>query len=305
MHFTLRQLAVFESVARHLSYTRAAAELHLSQPAVSMQIRQLEGHLDIPLFEQVGKKIFLTEAGRELFHYSRSIRQQIDDLEQAINRLKGLQQGKLSISVASTANYFIPALLGVFHKRWPEIEISLNVTNREILLQQMQLNETDLVIMGQPPADMDLEARPFLDNPLVLVAQPDHPLAGQKNIPLQMLEDETILVREKGSGTRDALNRFLREHNLEHRASMEIGSNEAIKQSVQAGLGLGMLSLYTLEMELKLDRLVVLDVQGFPIMRHWYVMFRRGKRLSGTAESFWNFLADEARDLISNPFVRN
>lgn len=303
MHFTLRQLTVFEAVARHLSYTRAAGELHLSQPAVSMQIRQLEAQLEVPLFEQVGKKIFLTEAGREVFHYARSIHQQIDDLEQAINHLKGLRQGRLSISVASTANYFVPALLGVFHKRWPDVEISLNVTNRVTLLQQMQLNETDLVIMGQPPADMDLEAQVFMENPLVLVAHPDYPLAGQRAIPLQQIENETILVREKGSGTRDALNRFFDQHGLEHHSSMEIGSNEAIKQSVEAGLGLGFLSLYTLEMELKLNRLVVLDVAGFPIMRHWYVMYRRGKRLSGSAEAFWHFLVDEARELVSSPYA--
>lgn len=295
MHVTIRQLRVFESVARHLSYTKASAELHLSQPAVSMQVKQLEDNVGMPLFEQIGKKIFLTEAGRELALYARSISQQLEDMGEAIDNLKGLQRGKLSISVASTANYFIPALLAVFCKRYPDIQVSLDVTNRKTLLHQMNANETDLVIMGQPPADVDLIAQPFKDNPLVLIAPPDHPLAGQKNIPLSALESEAILARERGSGTRDALERFLQKHNITVKTSMEIGSNEAIKQSVEAGLGLGLLSIYTLDMELQLNRLVILDVEHFPIMRHWYVMYRNGKRLSKVAEAFWNFLLTESQ----------
>ncbi len=298
MNITVRQLRVFEAVARHLSYTKASRELHLSQPAVSMQIRQLEESAGLPLFEQIGKKIFLTEAGQEMFHYARAIDQQLRDLEESFANLKGLHKGKLAISVASTANYFIPTLLGVFCKRYPEIQVSLDVTNRKTLLHQLSANATDLVIMGQPPADMDLDAQVFMDNPLVLVASPEHPLANQTQIKLESLATQAILARERGSGTRDALERFLQKHNLQVKTSMEIGSNEAIKQSVEAGLGLGLLSLYTLEMELKLHRLVVLDVEHFPIMRHWYVMYRRGKRLSKVAEAFRDFLVKEARDIV-------
>lgn len=294
MNVTIRQLRVFESVARHLSYTRASQELHLSQPAVSMQVKQLEENVGMPLFEQIGKKVFLTEAGQEVALYARSINQQLEDMNEAIDNLKGLNRGKLSISVASTANYFIPALLALFCKRYPEIQVSLDVTNRKSLLSQMNANETDLVIMGQPPDDTDIVAQPFKDNPLVLVAAPDHPLAKSRNIPLSALENEAILAREQGSGTRDALERFLQKHHIKVKTSMEIGSNEAIKQSVEAGLGLGLLSLYTLEMELQLNRLVVLDVQHFPIMRHWYVMYRQGKRLSKVADGFWNFLLHES-----------
>ncbi len=301
MHITLRQLKVYESVARHGSYTRAAQELHLTQPAVSMQIKQLEDNLGLPLFEQLGKKIYLTEAGKEVNYYARQIAQQLTDMETVLAGLKGLEQGKLLISVASTANYFVPTLLGTFYRRYPGIIVNLDITNRKILLRQLRDNTTDLVVMGQPPQNMDLEAAPFMENPLVVVAPPDHPLANENNIPLQRLAQETFLVRERGSGTRDAMERFFQQHELQIKTGMEIGSNEAIKQSVQAGLGLGILSRFTLDMELSLKRLAVLDVQGFPIKRHWYIVHRQGKRLSTIAQSFKTFLQQEAQTLLGNP----
>lgn len=298
MHITLRQLKVFAAVARNLSYTRAATELHLSQPAVSMQIKQLEDSLGLPLFEQLGKRIFLTEAGQEVYHYGLSIAQQLEDLETALGRLKGLDQGKLRLAVASTANYFAPTLLGAFCQRFPGITVSLDVTNRESLLRQLAENLVDLVIMGQPPAEMPLDAGAFMDNPLVIVAPPEHPLAGQHAIALKRLEQEVFLVREPGSGTRSAMERFFEKHGVRITTGMEIGSNEAIKQSVQAGLGLGLLSRATLSMELALGRLVILDVAHFPIRRHWYVVHRRGKRLSVVAQAFKDFLLTEAEGLL-------
>jgi DNA-binding transcriptional LysR family regulator len=298
MHLTLRQLKVFESVARHLNYTRAAEELHLTQPAISMQVRQLENQLGIPLFEQLGKRIHLTEAGQEVLTYARSVTQQLDELEDVLNRMKGLSGGKLRISVATTANYFIPALLANFSRRYPDVAVTLDVTNRETLLSQLSENAVDLVIMGQPPAGADVEADPFMENPLVIVAPPDHVLAGQKKIPLSRLQEEAFLVREPGSGTRNAMERFFNERGMKLRTGMEVGSNEAIKQSVQAGLGLGLLSRATIEQELALKRLVVLDIAEFPIMRHWYVVHRRGKRLSGAAEAFKQFLLKEARQTL-------
>lgn len=313
MHVTLRQLKVFESVARLLSYTRAADELHLSQPAVSMQVKQLVEKIGLPLFEQIGKKIFLTEAGREVFRYSRSIEQQINELEDTIGSLKGIS-GKLSISVASTANYFAPILLGTFCKRFPDVSVSLDVTNRKTLLQQLNDNETDLVIMGQPPADMDLVADIFMENNLVIIAPPDHPLSIHSSkplskplskqesthtqIPLKKLENEIFLVREQGSGTRDAIERFFQAHDIHITTGMEIGSSEAIKQSVQAGLGLGLLSHDTLEMELALNKLVILDVDEFPILRHWYIMHLKSKRLSTVAIAFKKFLLTEAKLIL-------
>jgi DNA-binding transcriptional LysR family regulator len=298
VHLTLRQLKVFEAVARHLNYTRAADELHLTQPAVSMQVKQLEDSLGAPLFEQLGKRIHLTEAGREVLGYARTISQQLDELEGVLKRLKGLSGGRLRISVASTANYFIPILLGTFSKRYPDVTVTLDVTNRETLLRQLAENTVDLVIMGKPPAEADVEAREFMDNPLVIVAPPGHPLAGKRKIPLARLQDETFLVREPGSGTRIAMERFFSERGMKLKTGMEVGSNEAIKQSVQAGLGLGLLSRATIAHELALKHLVVLNIEDFPIMRHWYVVHRRGKRLSTAAEAFRAFLLKEAGKIL-------
>jgi len=298
MNLTFRQLRVFTAVARHLSFTQAARELHLSQPAVSMQVKQMEEQVGLPLFEQIGKQIYLTEAGQEIFHYSRAIQQLLSEAEDVIDELKGAHRGRLTISVASTANYFVPTLFGTFHQRYPDVTVSLDVTNRETLLQQLSENEVDLVVMGQPPAEMDLEAGAFMENPLVVIAPPDHPLAQEKNIPMSRMEDEIFLTRERGSGTRGAIERFFDQHGVHLTTGMEITSNEAIKQSVEAGLGLGLLSRDTLDMELALNKLVILDVEDFPIVRHWYVMHRKGKRLSPVAQAFKQFLLEEANDLL-------
>ncbi|BAU50008.1 LysR family transcriptional regulator [Sulfurifustis variabilis] len=303
MHLTLRQLRTFEAVARHLNYTRAAEELFLTQPAVSMQIRGLEKQLGVALFEQLGKRLYLTEAGREALHYARSIAQQIEDLETVLAGLKGVGGGRLRISVASTANYFMPALLAAFSQRHSGVQASLDITNREALLRQLAENTVDLVVMGQPPAEMDLEAAVFRENPLVIVAPPDHPLASERRIPLERLQQEVFLVREPGSGTRIAMERFFSERGIRLTTGMEVGSNEAIKQSVEAGLGLGVLARDTIALELELQRLVVLDVRDFPIMRHWYVVHRRGKRLPAVAQAFKEFLLTgvPARGRASGP----
>jgi DNA-binding transcriptional LysR family regulator len=298
MHITLRQFRVFEAVASHLSFTKAAKELHLSQPAVSMQVKQMEEQVGLPLFEHMGKQIHLTEAGQEIYHYSRSISQLLAEAEEVINELKGAQRGRLTISVASTANYFVPTLLGIFHERFPEITVSLDVTNRETLMRQLEENEVDLVVMGKPPMEIDLEAGAFMENPLVVIAPPDHPLAQEKNIPMSRMEDEIFLTRERGSGTRSAIERFFNQHGVKLNTGMEIASNEAIKQSVQAGLGLGLLSRDTLELELALNKLVILDVEDFPIVRHWYVMHRKGKRLTTVALAFKQFLLEEANAIL-------
>ena len=294
MNITLRQMKVFESVARNLSYTRAAAELFLSQPAVSMQVRQLERQLGVSLFERLGKRVHLTEAGREVYQYSRSVAQQLDEMETLLADLKGLNSGRLRISVASTANYFVPNLLATFHKRFPGVTVSLDVTNRETLIGQLSDNTVDLVIMGQPPASLDVDAQAFMENPLVVVAPPGHSLARGKSVPLKRLQEETFLVREPGSGTRIAMERFFTERGIRLKTGMEVGSNEAIKQSVQAGLGLGLLSRATVEQELTLKRLIILQVAELPIMRHWYIVHRHGKRLPAAAEAFKRFLLADA-----------
>lgn len=299
MNVTFRQLKVFEAVARHLSYTRAAEELHLTQPAVSMQIRQLEDSAGLPLFEQMGKKVFLTDAGREMYHYSRTIAQQLEEAEEVLEQLKGVQRGHLDIAVASTANYFATRLLASFAKAHAGITFSLDVTNRESLLRQLENNEKDIVIMGRPPEAMELELEAFMENPLVAIAPPDHPLAQEQVIPMSRVQRETFVVREPGSGTRIAMERFFSEKGITLRTGMEMTSNEAIKQAVEAGLGLGIVSIHTLTLELETKRLVVLDIKGFPILRHWYVVHRKGKRLSPITEAFRQFvLTDAAKSLM-------
>ncbi|MGC2166002.1 MAG: LysR family transcriptional regulator, partial [Gallionella sp.] len=290
LHFTLRQLQVFEKVAKHLSYSRAAEELYLSQPAVSMQIKQLERHVGLPLLEQMGKKIFLTVAGRELFQYAHSISIQLSEIESVLDELKGLKQGKFTLSVVNTANYFTPQLLAKYCKRYPGINVNLLVANRDAVLGQLADNTTDLAIMGQPPDGIDVSAESFLDNPLVVIAAPDHPLASIKRIKFARLASETFLSREPGSGTRSAMERSFAEHNVQPRISMEMETNEAIKQAVQAGMGLGILSLHSVELELEAGRLVVLDVEDFPLRRNWFVVHRSNKRLSGAVLAFKDYL---------------
>ena len=298
LHLTLRQLKVFESVARHLSYSRAADELHLTQPAVSMQIKQLEDNISLPLFEQLGKRIYLTEAGRELYQYSRLISQQLTDMEVALDELKGMERGKLNISVVTTANYFAPHLLAKFCQRYSGVTVSLAVSNRETVLKQLSDNLIDLAIMGQPPENLDIDSESFMANPLVVIAPPDHPLCQEHNIPVQRLAKEIFLVRESGSGTRSAMERFFAEHQIKINKGMETDTTEAIKQAVQAGMGLGIMSQHTAELELETKRLKVLDVQGFPIIRFWHVVNRKNKRLSGVAKTFREFLLKEAAKLM-------
>ena len=292
VHLTLRQLKVFDAVARHLSYSRAAEALHLTQPAVSMQIKQLEENAGVPLFEQLGKKIYLTEAGQEFLRYTSTILQQLADAEAMFADFKGMS-GKLSICVASTASYFTPLLLAEFCHRHPKAKVSLNVTNREILLQRLANNEMDMAIMGRPPEELDLDATPFMENHLAIIAPVNHPLASVKNIPLSRLSEETFLVREKGSGTRIAMERFFADQKIRLTTGTEMSTNEAIKQAVQAGMGLGILSMHTMQLELEMKRLSVLDVQSLPIQRRWYVVHRQGKRLGIVAQAFKEFLLTE------------
>jgi DNA-binding transcriptional LysR family regulator len=291
---TLRQFRVFEAVARHLSFSRAAEELHLTQPAVSMQVRGIEVILGMPLTEQLGKKIFLTEAGREVLHASQAITARLDDLQQNLAQLRGLESGLLNLAVTSTVNAVATGILVRFRDRHPGVSIHLDVSNRAAVLDQLVGNRIDLAIMGQVPEGLGLEATRFMDNPLVAIAPPEHPLARRQSISMQELAAESFLVREAGSGTRGAMERAFAARGLEIRSSMEMSSNEAIKHAVQAGLGLGILSLQTLELELALQRLAVLRVEGFPIMRHWYIVHRADKRLSPVAQAFKSFMLNTA-----------
>jgi DNA-binding transcriptional LysR family regulator len=304
LNVSLRQLRVFEAVARRSSYTRAAEELHLSQPAVSMQVRQLEDQVGMPLFERIGKGIGLTEAGREIYHYSRSINRALAEMDDVVQSLKGVSRGRLSIAVASTINYFAPRVLAEFHRRYPGIHLTLDVTNRERIVRQLESNQVDMVLMGTPPGDVDVAAEPFMANPLVVIAPPDHPLAGERDIPLARLSSEVFVMREPGSGTRQSLERFLSESGTLIRHGMQMTRNEAIKQAVRSGLGLSVVSAHTIELELETGRLVTLDVQGFPLPRDWYLVYRRGRRLSPAAKAFKDFVLSEAQGL-AGPIPRD
>jgi len=294
LKLTLRQLEILQAVDRCGSFSRASAELHLSQPAVSMQIKQLEGVLGLPLFEHMGKHIHLTEAGREALQVARTIGAGLSNLEQTLADLQGLTGGTLSVSAASTASVFAARLMATFRERHPDVHLSLNVVNRETLLRHLADNSVDLALMGQPPDGLDLVAQPFMDNPLVVIAATGHPLAGTQSIPLARLLEEPLVGREEGSGTRGALVNFLAEHGLTFMPAMEMNKNEAIKQAVEAGLGLGVVSLYTVEAELRSGQLCVLDVQHFPLKRQWFLVQRAGKRLSPAAHAFTQLVMEEA-----------
>ncbi len=289
-HSTLRQLEVFETIARLGSFTRAAEELYLTQPTVSMQIKKLTDAVGLPLFEQVGKKIYLTDAGRALQAFTRELLDHFARFEMTLADMKGLKQGTLKLAVVTTAKYFAPRLLGPFCQQYPGIEVSLKVTNRERILERLGHNEDDLYILGQPPEEIDTIAEPFLDNPLVALAPANHPLAGKKNIPLARLAEEPFLLREPGSGTRKALERLFADHGHPLKVRMELGSNEAIKQAIVGGLGVSVLSRHTLALDAPLGQLAILDVVGFPIERQWYVAYPAGKQLSIVARTFLDYL---------------
>lgn len=291
---TLRQLQVFESVSRHLSHSRAAEELFLSQPAVSMQIKQAEQAIGIPLFEQAGKRLFLTEAGRELMHYARTILQLMQEMESSFDAMKGMERGRLNIAAVSTANYFMPQLLASFIQLHPGIQVALSVANRDAVVKQLAENIADLAIMGQPPDGTDMVATPFLQNPLVVIAAPSHALAGATNIQAQQLARETFLLRERGSGTRGVVERYFASHKLPLPTHMEMDTNEAIKQSVRAGMGIAIISRHGIELELDAGRLQILNVDGFPIVRHWYIVQRKSRRPSTAVIEFENYLLQQS-----------
>ncbi|MBF2087742.1 MAG: LysR family transcriptional regulator [Synechococcales cyanobacterium K44_A2020_017] len=301
IHATLHQFKVFEATARHGSFTRAAEELFLTQPTVSMQVKQLTKAIGLPLFEQVGKRLYLTEAGKALFSTCKDIFTNLDQLEMTVADLKGMKQGQLRLAVITTAKYFVPRLLGPFCRTYPGIDVSLTVTNHERVIDRLSNNQDDLYVMSQLPTNLDFEAESFLDNPLVVLAPINHPLAGQRNIPIQRLNDEPFIMRESGSGTRRAVESLFDRENVSVKVRLELGSNEAIKQAIAGGLGLSVLSHHTLTPEGSHSDLTVLDVEGFPISRQWYVVHLGGKQLSVVAATFLQYLQEEAPKLSPIP----
>ncbi|HOP17364.1 MAG TPA: LysR substrate-binding domain-containing protein [Gammaproteobacteria bacterium] len=289
-HATLRQLQLFEAIVRLGSFTRAAEELFLTQPTVSMQIKKLADSMGLPLFEHVGRNVSPTEAGMELYESCRRIFETLANLEMKLADLKGIKRGRLRLGVITTAKYFAPEILGEFCQQYPGIEVALKVSNRDRIIERINANEDDLYIMGQAPADQsEVEAFPFAPNPLVLMAPRNHPLVGKKNIKLSQIVDEPFILREPGSGIRDATLRMFDEFGRRPHVRMELGSNEAIKHAIVGGLGLSVLSLHTLALEGTDGPVAILDVEGMPIMRQWYLVHPKGKELSLVAKAFLEF----------------
>jgi LysR family transcriptional regulator, low CO2-responsive transcriptional regulator len=297
---TLRQLKVFETAARHLSFSRAAEELHLTQPAVSAQIRELQGHAGLPLFEQLGRRLHLTAAGREMVVQSRAILGQFREAEEAMARLKGISGGTLSIAVISAGDYFFPRLLAAFAGRHPGVKLDLTVHNREGLLRRLDENLSDLAVMVRPPPGDDMVAVPFAPHTYVVVASPAHPLAGESAIAVARILDEPFVVREQGSDTANAMREAFGPNYEKLEMAMAIASNETIKQAVIAGLGLSFLSAHAIALEREIGRLAVLDVEGFPSRGSWYVVHRRTKRLPPVATAFRAFLLEDGARLIAS-----
>ena len=294
---TLHQLKVFEAVARHNSFTRAAEELFLTQPTVSMQVKQLTKAVGMPLFDQVGKRLYLTQAGEELVKTCREVFEKLDQFEMTIADLKGLKQGRLRLAVITTAKYFVPRLLGPFCKRYPGIDVSLQVTNHEHILNRLNENLDDLYVMSQLPDSIEVTYKRILDNPLVVLAPANHPLAQEKNIPIERIAAEPFIMREPGSGTRKAVQSLFDEHKLSLKVQLDLGSNEAIKQAIAGGLGISILSLHTIALEGPSSQLTVLDAQHFPIERYWYAIYPNGKQLSIVARTFLDYLLTEGKQV--------
>jgi LysR family transcriptional regulator, low CO2-responsive transcriptional regulator len=297
-HVTLRQLRVFAAAARHMNFSRAAEELHLSQPAVSTQIKEFASSVGLPLFERIGRRTYLTPAGEEMLQCAQSITQRLKEAEDALARLKGITGGRLNVAVISAGDYFFPRVLAVFGASNPGITFNLTVHNREGLLRQLAENLTDLAVMVRPPRDMDIVAIPFAPHPYVIVAPPGHPLAAVKQIPRTALNRERFIQREQGSDTWNSMREVFGRQFSRLNIAMQIRSNETIKQAVAAGMGIAFVSAHTIGLDLLAGNLVVLDVQDFPGMLNWYLVHNRAKRLPPVAAAFKEFLLREGASLI-------
>lgn len=289
-HATLHQLKIFDAVARHMSFARAAEELHLTPPALSIQVKQLAEAVGQPLFEQIGKKISLTAAGHASWATCRDVLDRLEQLTQELAALQGLEKGNFKLATLATAKYFIPRLLGDFCRKHSGIDTALFMGNREALLERLAHNQDDLYVLGQPPEHMNVTTEPFADNLLVVVARSDHPLMPEKDITPSRLRDIPFILREPGSGTRLAAEKFFEQHGVVLKARMELGSNEAVKQVVAGGLGIAVLSASTLRAEITNGELAVLDVRGFPLKRKWYMVYPTGKQLTPATRAFMEYL---------------
>ncbi len=300
---TLRQLQIFVVAARHLSYARAAEELHLTPPAVSMQLKQLEDNVGLPLFERMGRGVALTDAGELLVHHALRVLGEIKDAEANLQAMLGAESGQISVGLVSTAKYYMPRLLARFAQQHPGIEVQFSVGNRESLLQKLQDNAIDLAVMGRIPTEIDAHAEPLAPHPYVLIGPADHPLRGARRFDMHELRHETFLLREEGSGSRRVAEEMFKNHLFTPQRTISMGSNETIKQAVMAGMGVALISLHTLPLELKTGEVSVLDVIGTPIERTWYVVHMNAKRLLPAGQRFREFLLDRAAESLDQEFA--
>ncbi|MCW2316568.1 DNA-binding transcriptional LysR family regulator [Rhodoblastus acidophilus] len=296
---TLHQLRLFAALARSMNMTRAAEELHMTPSAFSIQIKQLSESFGAALHEQVGKKLFLTEAGRTVAAAARDMIERLDLLGMEIAEQQGLTRGALRVAMITTARYFATRMIGDFCRAYPNIEFVLEVVNRDQILQRMRDNLDDLYIMGQVPEELDVVALPVAENPLVVIAPADHPLCGESQIAPRRLAQEPFILREAGSGTRQAIERYFSRHGVSPSVRMSLGSDETIKQVVAAGLGVTALSRHVLALDAASGQLRELDVQGFPIQRQWYLAHLAAKKLSPPARAFVELLTGQARGRAS------
>ncbi|MFM1990743.1 MAG: HTH-type transcriptional activator CmpR [Pseudomonadota bacterium] len=296
MNVTFRQLRLFLALAETGSVTAAARATHVSQPTASMQLKEIAGAVGLPLYEIVGRTLYLTDAGRELADTARAISQAWEAFEQRIDAAKGLARGKLHVAVVSTAKYFMPRLIGSFCARHPAIDVALEILNRDGVVQRLRENRDDLYIMSMPPRDMDLDDRVFMPNPIVVVAPTADPLLRRRHVPLEALAGRRFILREKGSGTRMAVDRHFRAHRFRPDVRLELGSNEAVKESVAGGLGVGVLSRHALHGHQKENGVGIVEVEGFPLASAWHVVHPAGKRLSPLAQAFKQHVLDEITD---------
>ena len=299
---TLRQLRVFNAAARHLNFGKAAREMHLTPPAVSMQIRELESQVGLPLFERQGKSVSLTVTGEYLLVYVRKVLATLKDADDALARFRGIEAGRLTVGMVSTAKYFVPRLLAQFRQEYPHVEVRLSVGNREQLVAQLQNSEVDLAVMGRPPRDMATRAEPFAAHPLGVIAAPGHPLLAGDVMPAEALSQFGFIIREPGSGTRSAFEEYQRQYQLDLPTLTEMDSNETIKQAVMAGMGVSFLSLHTIGLELRSGLLAVAPVEGLPLVRRWHVVNSLSKLLSPAAETFRYFILEHGETFLAESF---
>lgn len=301
-HVTLRQLQIFMTAAESGSYLRTAQTLHLTQPAVSMQMAQLADSIGMPLFKKQGRTVGLTAAGEALLPYVRKVAQTLREAGNALDALSGAGQAKLSIALVTTTRYFAPKLITQFRSLHPEIELDISIANRENVIAALENDAVDLAIMGRPPENMDLVAAAFANHPHGVIAAAHHPLANKKKLLPSKLANEAFLSREPGSGTRRAMEEFFAQHDLQPPIAQIMTSNESIKQAVMAGMGLGFLSAHTVGLELQTGNLVLLDVKGLPIIRTWYILQRTDRRLGPAALAFKEFMLTQGAQMMEKLF---